>query len=72
VDTRRILNKAEGQQWHGGGLGKAGGFFLFCPGRLKVIFLIVSKAVASFSQPLMPAVVPLNIFQMATLNEFAI
>jgi len=56
VDTRRILNKAEGQQWQGGGLGKAGGFFLFCPSRLKVIFLIVSKAVASFSQPLMPAV----------------
>ena len=30
--------------------------FLFCPGRLKVIFFIVSKAVASFSQPLMPNV----------------
>ena len=30
--------------------------FRFCAGRLKVIFLIVSKAVASFSQPLMPGV----------------
>jgi len=27
------------EQWHGDGLGKAGGFFLFCPGRLKTIFL---------------------------------
>jgi len=42
------------EQGHGGGLGKAGDFFLFCPSRLKVIFFIVSNAVVSFSQPLMP------------------
>jgi hypothetical protein len=36
--------------------GKSGRFFLFCAGRLKVIFLIVSKAIAGFPQPLMPAV----------------
>ena len=35
--------------------------FRFCAGRLKVIFLIVSKAVASFSQPLMPGVISLTI-----------
>jgi len=32
--------------------------FFFFPGRLKVIFFIVSNAVAGFSQPLMPAVRP--------------
>jgi hypothetical protein len=33
------------------GTGKSGRFFLFCAGCLKVIFSIVSKVAASFSQP---------------------
>ncbi len=38
---------------------KSGRLFRFYAGRLKVIFCIVSKAVVSFSQPLMPGVVNL-------------
>jgi len=41
------------EQSHGSGLEKSGAIFRFCQGRLKVIFLIVSWAVASFSQPFM-------------------
>ena len=41
---------------HRDGLGKAGGFLLFCPGRLKRYFCKVSKVGVGFSQPLMPAV----------------
>jgi hypothetical protein len=34
--------------------------FRFCAGRLKAIFFIASKAVASFYQPLMPVVVQMK------------
>jgi len=44
------------QQSHGSGLEKSGAIFSFCQGRLKVIFLIVSWAVASFFQPFMQTI----------------
>ena len=48
------------QQSHGSGLEKSGAIFRFCQGCLKVIFLIVSWAVANFFQPFMQALETLS------------
>jgi len=38
VEYDRLRKKNKTQPRHGGGLGKAGDFFLFCAGRLRAIF----------------------------------
>jgi len=55
-EDRRIRQGFTTKPWRW--TGKSGRLFRFCAGSLKVIFLIVSKAAASFSQPLIAAVGP--------------